>query len=133
MCVTGEYNRGMQPGLKNLTGHFPRESYWRPAAIISDSAGRFAGARVGPSWNRTLSEMGMVVVSSTNAVDGIGHAFDAEGELFGNGGAALSGVFLRFADDLGWRTQAASAQRVRVGPPYSPGEHPCARTSARNA
>ena len=36
--VTGEYNWGMQPGLKNLTDHFLEEWFWRPAAIVSYSA-----------------------------------------------------------------------------------------------
>jgi len=116
--VTGEYNWGVQPGLKNLTDHFLEEWYWRPAAIVSYSAGRFAGARAGLAWHGILSEMGMVVVSSTIAVGGIGHAFDATGEPAGDGGAALTRAFPRFADDLGWWTQAARAQRERRDPPY---------------
>ena len=44
---TGEYNWGVQPGLKNLTYHFLEEWFWRPAAIASYSAGRFSGAREG--------------------------------------------------------------------------------------
>jgi NAD(P)H-dependent FMN reductase len=116
--VAGEYNRGVQPGLKNLTDHFLEEWYWRPAAIVSYSAGRFAGARAGLAWHGILSEMGMVVVSSTIAVGGIGHAFDATGEPAGDGGAALTRAFPRFADDLGWWTQAARAQRERLDPPY---------------
>ena len=66
--VTGEYNWGMQPGLKNLTDHFLEEWFWRPAAIASYSAGRFAGARAALLWHGTLSEMGMVVISSTISV-----------------------------------------------------------------
>jgi hypothetical protein len=62
--------------------------------------------------------MGMVVVSSTIAVGGIGHAFDATGEPAGDGGAALTRAFPRFADDLDWWTQAARAQRERHDPPY---------------
>jgi len=31
--VTGEYNWGVQPGLKNLTDHFLEEWFWRPSAI----------------------------------------------------------------------------------------------------
>ena len=116
--VTGEYNWGVQPGLKNLTDHFLEEWYWRPAAIVSYSAGRFAGARAGLAWHGILSEMGMVVVSSTIAVGGIGQSFDATGEPAGDGGAALTRAFPRFADDLGWWTQAARAQRARLDPPY---------------
>ncbi len=116
--VAGEYNRGVQPGLKNLTDHFLKEWYWRPAAIVSYSAGRFAGAPAGLAWHGTLSEMGMVVVSSTLAVGGIGHAFDDAGQPVGDGGAALTRAFPRFADDLGWWTEAARAQRARRDPPY---------------
>ena len=116
--VAGEYNWGVQPGLKNLTDHFLEEWYWRPAAIVSYSAGRFGGARAGLAWHGILSEMGMVVVSSTIAVGGIGHAFDATGEPAGDGGAALTRAFPRFADDLGWWTQAARGQRERLDPPY---------------
>ena len=116
--VTGEYNWGVQPGLKNLTDHFLEEWYWRPAAIVSYSAGRFAGARAGLAWHGILSEMGMVVVSSTIAVGGIGHAFDAAGEPAGDGGGALTHAFPRFADDLAWWTEAAGTQREHRATPY---------------
>jgi len=43
--VVGEYNWGIQPGLKNLTDHFLEEWFWRPAAIVSYSGGRLSGAR----------------------------------------------------------------------------------------
>ena len=33
--ITGEYNWGIQPGLKNLTDHFLEEWFWRPVAIAS--------------------------------------------------------------------------------------------------
>src|SRR5829696_4851323 len=76
--VTGEYNWGVQPGLKNLTDHFLEEWFWRPAAI---------------AWHGTLSEMGMVVVSSTIAVGPIGQTLSPEGEPTGGGGEALEGAF----------------------------------------
>ncbi len=116
--VTGEYNRGQQPGLKNLTDHFLEEWFWRPAAIASYSAGRLAGAHASVAWHGTLTEMGMVVVSSTLTVGGIGHALDDEGRPTGDGGGALTRSFPRFADDLAWWTAAAREQRARVTPPY---------------
>jgi NAD(P)H-dependent FMN reductase len=66
--VTGEYNWSVQPGLKNLTDHFLEEWFWRPAAIVSYSTGRLAGARSATAWHGILSEMGMVMISSTIAV-----------------------------------------------------------------
>lgn len=116
--VTGEYNWGMQPGLKNLTDHFLEEWFWRPAAIASYSAGRIAGARSSLAWHGTLSEMGMIVVSSTLAVGPIAEALDAGAKPIGDGGRALERAFPRFADDLGWWTEAAKSQRARKAPPY---------------
>jgi NAD(P)H-dependent FMN reductase len=116
--VTGEYNWGMQPGLKNLTDHFLEEWYWRPAAIASYSAGKVSGARASLLWHGTLSEMGMIVVSSTLAVGPISDALDPEGTPIGTGGATLQKSFPRFADDLAWWTEAAKAQRARKAPPY---------------
>jgi NAD(P)H-dependent FMN reductase len=116
--VTGEYNWGVQPGLKNLTDHFLEEWFWRPAAIASYSAGRFAGARAATAWHGTLSEMGMIVISSTIAVGPIAQSLSAEGEPLGDGGKSLEHAFPRFADDLVWWIEAAKAQRQRKAPPY---------------
>lgn len=116
--VTGEYNWGPQPGLKNLTDHFLEEWFWRPAAIVSYSAGRLAGARANYVWHPTLCEMGMVVISSTLMVGNIGHAINEGGEPVGDGGKALTSAFPRFADDLAWWANAARNQRALAKPPY---------------
>ena len=116
--VAGEYNWGIQPGLKNLTDHFLEEWFWRPAAIASYSAGRFAVARACTAWHGTLSEMGMVVISSTIAVGPIAQALSTAGQPIGEGGKALEHSFARFADDLAWWVEAAKAQRAKRKPPY---------------
>ena len=116
--VTGEYNWGIQPGLKNLTDHFLEECFWRPAAIASYSAGRISGARAATAWHGTLSEMGMVVISSTIAVGQIAQTLSTAGQPIGEGGKALEHSFARFADDLAWWVEAAKAQRAKRKPPY---------------
>jgi NAD(P)H-dependent FMN reductase len=118
LFVVGEYNWGVQPGLKNLTDHFLEEWFWRPAAIASYSAGRFAGARASLAWHGILSEMGMVVISSTLAVGPIGEALDSSAMPTGAAGQALERAFPRFAADLAWWTEAAKTQRARAAPPY---------------
>jgi len=118
LFVVGEYNWGLQPGLKNLTDHYLEEWFWRPAAILSYSAGRLAGARSSYAWHATLSEMGMVVISSTIAVGPIGEALDARDQPIGELGARLKHQFPRFAEDLAWWTEAAKMQRARLKPPY---------------
>ncbi len=116
--VTGEYNWGPQPGLKNLTDHFLEEWFWRPAAIASYSAGRFSGVRSGTIWHGILSEMGMIVVSSTLAVGPITQTLDVDSLPIGDGGKALEQSFGRFSDDLAWWVEAAREQRTRRAPPY---------------
>ncbi|HEY2483224.1 MAG TPA: NAD(P)H-dependent oxidoreductase [Caulobacteraceae bacterium] len=116
--VAGEYNWGVQPGLKNLTDHFLEEWFWRPAAIASYSRTRISGARSNVAWHGTLSEMGMVVISSTLSVGPIADTLDADGRAIGEAGQALERAFARFADDLSWWTEAAAAQRARRAPPY---------------
>ncbi len=118
LFVAGEYNWGPQPGLKNLTDHFLEEWGWRPAAIASYSNGRLSGARSNSVWHAILSEMGMVVISSTLAVGPIAETLDASGKPTGPAGDALQKAFGRFADDLDWWTQAAKSQRERRAPPY---------------
>jgi NAD(P)H-dependent FMN reductase len=116
--VTGEYNWGVQPGLKNLTDHFLEEFFWRPAAIASYSAGRLAGARSNFVWHGILSEMGTVVISSTLTVGPIAHALDPDSKPLGEAGQVLERSFGRLADDLAWWTEAARMQRSRKAPPY---------------
>ncbi len=116
--VVGEYNWGPQPGLKNLADHFLEEWFWRPAAIVSYSPGRLSGARASSAWHPILSELGMVVVSSTVAVGPIAETFDAQGEPVGDVGALAQKAFRRVADDLAWWTSAARRERQRRPPPY---------------
>lgn len=116
--VIGEYNWGPQPGLKNLTDHFLEEWYWRPAAVVSYSPSRLSGVRAGSAWHTILSEMGMVVISSTIAVGPIAATFDEQGRPIGEAGQLTQKAFGRVADDLAWWTSAARHQRTQQAPPY---------------
>jgi NAD(P)H-dependent FMN reductase len=116
--VTGEYNWGVQPGLKNLTDHFLEEWFWRPCAIASYSFGKLSGVRSSYAWHNTLNEMGMVVISSTLTVGPIGDTLDEQGAPIGKEGETLQHRFPRFADDLAWWVEAAKAQRALKAPPY---------------
>jgi NAD(P)H-dependent FMN reductase len=116
--VVGEYNWGPQPGLKNLTDHFLEEWFWRPAAVVSYSPSRLSGARAASAWHPILSEMGMVVISSTVAVGPITETLDAEGAPIGKVGELAQKALRRMADDLAWWTSAARNQRLQKPPPY---------------
>jgi hypothetical protein len=69
-------------------------------------------------WHGTLSEMGMVVVSSTISAGPVVQTLSEDGKPIGDGGKALANAFPRFADDLTWWVEAATAQRARKKPPY---------------
>ncbi|WP_430427081.1 NADPH-dependent FMN reductase [Parasphingorhabdus sp.] len=116
--VAGEYNWGVQPGLKNLTDHFLEEWFWRPAAIASYSAGPFAGVRAMMHWRAILGEMGMVVTSMPLALGAVHKAFDETGAPVGESGERLIRNFPNFADDLRWWAEAGKAQRAKQDPPY---------------
>jgi NAD(P)H-dependent FMN reductase len=116
--VAGEYNWGVQPGLKNLTDHFLEEWFWRPAAIASYSRTRISGARSNVAWHGILSEMGMAVISSTLTVGPIAETLDEAGKPIGDPGKLLERAFNRFADDLAWWTEATKAQHALRAPPY---------------
>lgn len=116
--VVGEYNGGLQPGLKNLVDHYLPEFAWRPAAIASYSAGPFAGVRAATAWRTTLGAMGMVVTSTPISLARIGGAFDKHGQPAGEDGGRIAKAFGRFAADLGWWIDAATGQRERQTPPF---------------
>jgi NAD(P)H-dependent FMN reductase len=111
--VAGEYNWGVQPGLKNLTDHFLEEWALRPAAIASYSAGRLSGVRSAVAWHSVLAEMGMAVVPNTLAVGPISQTLSETAQPIGNGGIALEKSYESFAEDLKWWTEAAKNQRSK--------------------
>lgn len=100
VLVAGEYNRGVQPGLKNLTDHFLKEFDRRPAGIASYSMGRYAGVNSHANWTVTLGAMGMVVIPERLSVGQIGDTLDAESRPHGDSGAALERGFASFARTL---------------------------------
>jgi hypothetical protein len=115
--VAGEYNWGVQPGLKNLTDHFLEEWFWRPAAIVSYSGGRLSGAGrqplgMGPSRDGHSGGLQHACRWRYRA-DRIGRR-----RPVGDGGQALERAFPRIADDLMWWVEATKAQRQRKAPPY---------------
>ncbi len=109
--VAGEYNRGVQPGLKNLVDHYLKEFDHRPAAIASYSAGRFAGVNSHADWTVTLSAMGMAVMPERLSVGQIGDALTEGGRPQSEGGTALERGFPKFAETLIWWAEAARTAR----------------------
>src|SRR5499427_2851075 len=78
--VSGEYNHGIPPGLKNLLDHFLEEYFFRPSAIVCYSAGQFGGVRAAMALRMTLAELGMSSIPSILPVPRVQDAFTPDGE-----------------------------------------------------
>jgi NAD(P)H-dependent FMN reductase len=112
--VSGEYNNGIPPALKNLLDHFLEEYYWRPSAIICYSSGRFGGVRAAMQLRMTLAECGMPSIPSLLPVPQIEKAFTDDGEPTN---PAFREWNCAFFDEFGWYMDALRAQRAK-GVPY---------------
>lgn len=114
VIVTGEYNHGMQAGLKNLMDYYLEEYYWRPSAIVSYSAGAFGGARAAVHVREVVAEMGMPAIPSVYPFPRLGEVLDADGKVVD---PKAGKRFDRFASEFEWYAQALKAQRTQ-GTPY---------------
>src|SRR5206468_7582674 len=112
--VSGEYNHGIPPALKNLLDHFLEEYFFRPSAIICCSAGAFGGVRAAMQLRMTLGELGMPSIPSIFPIPQVQDVFDDEG-------LARQPIFeqrvSRFIDELEWYAEALRRARER-GTPY---------------
>jgi NAD(P)H-dependent FMN reductase len=115
VIVSGEYNHGMPPALKNLLDHFLEEYYFRPSAIVCYSAGSFGGVRAAMQLRMTLAEMGMPSISSIFSVPRVQNAFDLDGTP--DDAAAWERRIGRFLDEFEWHERALKAERAK-GTPY---------------
>lgn len=114
MIVSGEYNNGIPPALKNLLDHFLEEYLWRPSAIACYSAGGFGGVRAAMQLRMTLGELGMPSIPSLFAIPRIGSALSDDGQP---AEPRTRQQMERFLDELQWYAEALKTQRAR-GTPY---------------
>ena len=114
VIVSGEYNHGIPPALKNLLDHFLEEYAWRPSCIVCYSAGSFGGVRAAMQLRMTLAEIGMPSISSLMPIPKIGSALADDGTIKEE---RLGRSLARFLDEFVWHAEALKAQRA-TGLPY---------------
>lgn len=114
LVVSGEYNHGIPPALKNLLDHFLEEYFWRPSGIVCYSAGGFGGVRAAMQLRMTLAELGMSSVPSLLPIPRIGEALDAEGVAREE---IVNRSTNRFLDEFLWHASALAEARAS-GTPY---------------
>lgn len=113
IVVSGEYNHGIPPALKNLLDHFLEEYFWRPSGIVCYSAGAFGGVRAAMQLRMSLAEMGMPSVPSLLPIPRIG-------EMLGEDSARDDRIIRsreRFLDEFLWYAEALKPAKM-AGTPY---------------
>ncbi|MFL5337388.1 MAG: NADPH-dependent FMN reductase [Geminicoccaceae bacterium] len=114
VIVSGEYNHGIPPALKNLLDHFLEEYFFRPSAIVCYSAGSFGGVRAAMQLRMTLAELGMVTIPSLFPIPKVQNAFDEAGHALDS---AYEKRVVRFLNELEWFARALQQARA-AGTPY---------------
>jgi len=112
--VSGEYNHGIPPGLKNLLDHFLEEYFFRPSAIVCYSAGQFGGVRAAMQLRMTLAELGMSSIPSLLPIPRVQDAFTPSGDPTD---PAFERRCERFFCEFEWYAQALRQARAN-GAPY---------------
>jgi NAD(P)H-dependent FMN reductase len=116
LIVSGEYNNGIPPALKNLLDHFLEEYFWRPSAIVCYSPSQYGGVRAAMQLRMTLAELGMPSIPSLFPIPRIGQVLDEAGRpLDGSGWSA--GRLDRFLAEFYWYARAMKRERAD-GTPY---------------
>ena len=113
LVVSGEYNHGIPPALKNLLDHFLEEYFWRPSGIVCYSAGGFGGVRAAMQLRMTLAELGMPSISSLLPIPRIGETIDEHGVA----SEVTERSMNRFLDEFEWFARALAEARAN-GTPY---------------
>lgn len=108
VIVSGEYNHSIPAALKNLLDHFQKEYLYKPSAIVTYSAGPFAGVRNLVNLRGILAELGTPSIPSAFPVSQVGKAFDDEGNTLDK---AYDGRVVKFLDEYEWYAKAL--QRAR--------------------
>ena len=114
LVVSGEYNNGIPPALKNLLDHFLEEYFFRPSGIVCYSAGGFGGVRAAMQLRMTLAELGMPSIPSLLPIPRIGESLSDDGiaQL-----PITERSMNRFLDEFLWYANALAEARAE-GTPY---------------
>ena len=114
VIVSGEYNHGIPPALKNLLDHFLEEYFFRPSAIVCYSAGQFGGVRAAMQLRMTLAELGMSSIPSLLPIPRVQETFTPAGDPTD---PAFERHSERFFRELEWYARALQQARAS-GVPY---------------
>jgi len=108
VVVSGEYNHGIPPALKNLLDHFLEEYFYRPSGIVCYSAGMFGGVRAAMQLRMTLAELGTPSIPTIFPIPRVQNAFAEDGTPTDS---ASEKYVKSFLDEFEWYAGALKAAR----------------------
>ncbi len=111
--VTGEYNHGVPPAMKNLIDHFAAEYKWRLAAIASYSAGGFGGIRAALQLRTVLAGVGLLTMPRIFPMSTVHKSFSEDGEALDE---AYEARVQGFLEELDWYAEALRQARSQGVP-----------------
>jgi NAD(P)H-dependent FMN reductase len=114
IIVSGEYNHGIPPALKNLLDYFLAEYLWRPSGIVCYSSGQFGGVRAAMQLRMTLGELGMSSIPTLLPIPRIASALDEAGRPQQEW---LTTALNDFLAEFDWYARALKQGRA-AGTPY---------------
>ena len=103
IVVSAEYNHSISAALKNLLDHYQSEYLYKPSAIVTYSAGPFAGVRALVNLRGILAELGTPSIPSAFPVSHVGKAFDDDGNASEK---AYDERIVKFLDEYEWYAKA---------------------------
>ncbi|MCP4923704.1 MAG: NAD(P)H-dependent oxidoreductase [bacterium] len=103
VIVSGEYNSGIPPALKNLLDHFKADHFARrPAAIVTYSIGMYAGVRVLGHLRDWLSQFSLVLLPTPLAVGSMTKKISKDGEILD---PSLEKFLNKTIDEILWASE----------------------------
>ncbi len=108
VIVTGEYNHSIPSALKNLLDHYQSEYLYKPSAIVTYSAGPFAGVRALVNMRGIMAELGSPAIPSAFPISQVFKAFDDDGVP---ADTAYDDRIVKFLDEYEWYARAMKKER----------------------
>ncbi len=114
VIVTGEYNHGIPPALKNILDHFQSEYFFKPSSIACYSSGPFGGVRIAVHLRAILAELGSPSLPTLFPISAVQDAFDEDGTAIETAYEERIGQFI---EEHEWYATALKEKR-KEGTPY---------------
>jgi len=120
LIVSPEYNHTVPPALSSMLGHFGGSNYaGKVSAIVTYSAGPFAGMRAAMAIKLMMGELGAIPISKLAGFGSVTDVFNPDGtpKLVEGKPSRLVNQLPKLLADLEWWAHAAKDRRESVGMP----------------